>query len=231
MNNIKHVIVCGGASHPPLDQIAELINQLADSFFLIGVDRGSLVLTQSGYHLDHAFGDFDSVSENEREFIIHHTTEVHSFPSAKDDTDMELALAWAHMAAPDAKFHLFGAVGYQVGRLDHLLANIWLAYQPRYQDIIDRLTLYHPHNRVTFLKPGLHQLKPNDKYDYLSLISMTPMQALQIRGAKYPLASTDYSYPRALISNEFLGQPVEVSFTSGLMMVILAQEDKVLEPE
>ena len=157
-----------------------------------------------------ALGDFDSVSEEERQVIEAHSQEFQAFPSEKDDTDGHLALDMAMTRWP----------GERGGRLDHFLANIWLAHQPRFQAGLSRLTLLEAHHKVRFLEPGHHVLA-YEPCLYLSVISLTPVQGLSIQGAKYTLLATDYASPKSLISNEYKAsqEPVEIAFESGLVMI------------
>ena len=117
------VIVCGGGPNPALDQIENLI-QAYDQVYFVGADRGALRLVRAGYVLDMALGDFDSVSEEERQVIEAHSQEFQAFPSEKDDTDGHLALDMAMTRWPEADYVALGFLGERGGRLDHFLANI-----------------------------------------------------------------------------------------------------------
>ena len=213
------VIVCGGGPNPALEQIENLI-QSYDQVYFVGADRGALRLVKAGYELDVALGDFDSVSEEERQVIEAHSREFQAFPSEKDDTDGHLALDLAMTRWPEADYVALGFLGERGGRLDHFLANIWLAHQPRFQVGLSRLSLLEAHHKVRFLEPGHHVLA-YEPCLYLSVISLTPVQGLTIQGAKYTLPVTDYASPQSLISNEYKAsqEPVEIAFESGLVMI------------
>lgn len=218
------VVVCGGAQRPALNKVKQYTNK--DKVVFIGVDRGCLELIKAGYRLDYAVGDFDSVNQTERAYIKQHSDNFVSYPSDKDDTDMELALQLAKDKFGQAAFYLFGAIGESPGRLDHMLANIWLVHQPRFASIIERLHFIENNHYLSYYKAGKHQIKPGSVPDYLSVISLTPIEELTIKNAVYNLRSTDIPYPRALISNEFIhaDQPVEISFTRGLLLVMKINE-------
>ena len=213
------VIVCGGGPNPALDQIENLIQAYKQVYF-VGADRGALRLVRAGYVLDVALGDFDSVSEEERQVIEAHSQEFQAFPSEKDDTDGHLALDMAMTRWPKADYVALGFLGERGGRLDHFLANIWLAHQPRFQAGLSRLSLLEAHHKVRFLEPGHHVLA-YEPCLYLSVISLTPVQGLSIQGAKYTLPATDCASPQSLISNEYKAsqEPVEIAFESGLVMI------------
>lgn len=219
------VIICAGGPNPALDQL-----HLAEQDILIGVDRGSYRLAKAGYIMNHAFGDFDSVSDDELELIDQQTQTLHRYQSEKDDTDLQLALLYVmeHYQAYD-EIEVYGALG--GGRVDHLLANIWLAVEPRFENLIERLHFIEPQHHVRFYHSGKHTLINQLQAKYLSIISLTPVGQWQIKGAKYELPTTDFATPTALISNEFIAgyQPVELSFTQGIICVMWVQDDHQLE--
>lgn len=219
------VILCGGADEPDIARIDEITRHYP-AHLLIGIDRGALRMVKEGYRLDFAVGDFDSVTLEEKAFIEAHTDVMEKYRSDKDDTDMELGLLLAQKVAPEADYYILGGIGKQQGRLDHLLANIWLVFQPRFKTSIGRLQFVEVNHRIHFFEPGTYSLSPVYQEQYLSLVSLTAVKQLQIIGAKYPLTTTDIAYPRALISNEFYGnQAIELSFKEGLIMVLHVHED------
>ncbi|MGO4927320.1 thiamine diphosphokinase [Fundicoccus sp. Sow4_F4] len=219
------VILCGGADAPDLKRVAQLIS-IYSSTFLVGVDRGGLALIKAGYSLDYAFGDFDSVTPDELEIIREHSHKLQQYSPIKDDTDMELALSISIERYSEADYYVFGGIGEQQGRLDHMFANIWLVYQPRFQAVIHRLQFIESNHVIKFYKPGSYQIQANKQTDYLSLISMTALKQLSIQYAKYELDPVDIAYPRALISNEFIDQqPVQISFEEGIIMVMWVEEE------
>ena len=225
-NTPQCVILCGGADEPDIARIDEIIS-LYPTHILIGIDRGGLRLIEQGYRLDFAVGDFDSVTPQENALIVAQTDVMEKYHSEKDDTDMELGLLLAQRVAPEADYYILGGIGKQQGRLDHLLANIWLVFQPRFEMSIGRLQFIEVNHRIHFFKPGSYSLSPAYQEQYVSLVSLTAVKQLQITGAKYQLATIDIDYPRALISNEFYDeQAIELSFEEGLIMVLHVHEEK-----
>lgn len=218
------VILCGGADAPDLARI-QSITALYSSVKFIGVDRGGLKLIEAGHTLDHALGDFDSVNSQELATIKQHSHHLQSYSPMKDDTDMELALELTSNYYPEADYYIFGGIGEQAGRLDHLFANVWLIFQPRYQAIIHRLQFIEYNHVIKFYTAGKHQIEANERTDYLSIISMTAVRQLSIKHAKYNLEPVDIAFPRALISNEFINQnTVQLSFIEGIVMVMWVTE-------
>lgn len=65
-----------------------------------GVDRGVLHLLKQGIIPEMAFGDFDSVNQEEWGWINRKLQHIRKFQPEKDETDMELALMWAISREP-----------------------------------------------------------------------------------------------------------------------------------
>lgn len=219
------VIICGGAAKPALKEIKHYTNK--DNTYFVGVDAGSLQLIQAGYELDYAVGDFDSVTDAEFKQIEAHTKVIIKHPAQKDDTDMELALEIVRKEFPDSHYYIFGAIGEKKGRLDHMLANIWMVYQPRFVACVGRMTFIENNHVFHFYNPGAYTIEPTESLpDYISIISMTAIKNLTIKNAVYNLESTDFAYPRALISNEFIDyeHPIKISFDEGLILVLRVNE-------
>ena len=109
------VIVAGGDFDP------EGAEKILETGFVIGADRGALYLTDLGYRVDLALGDFDSVTEAEFERIEAHAERVIRHPSKKNDTDLELAVKTA--MEREGNVTILGATG---SRLDQTVSAIEL---------------------------------------------------------------------------------------------------------
>lgn len=223
-SNYQAIVICGGAPNPALDVLTNKID--IKTTFFIGVDRGALFLLQAGLPLSLAVGDFDSVNPLEFMQVKEAAGEILQSMPEKDDTDMELtlqAIVEGSYQAPQAvPIYLIGGLGEPAGRIDHLLANLYLVYQPRYHQLINQLRFIERHHDMRFYQPGIHTLKNQPGTEYLSVITLTPVEGLEIKGAKYTLDSTDLDIPRAYISNEFktLNESAQLSFSKGLIAVM-----------
>ncbi len=188
----------------------------------VGVDRGVLTLIKEGIFVDKAFGDFDSVMEEEFAFIKKHVDELQTFPPEKDETDMELAISWAIKQRPE-KIRIFGATG---GRLDHFFANIQLLFKPMAfhntvpMEIIDR------QNIISLIQAGTHIIERNDEYKYISFIPFHgEVEGLTLIGFKYPLTLRHIPIHSTLcISNELISDIGTISFSEGILMVIRSRD-------
>lgn len=188
---------------------------------IIGIDRGNLFLLRQGIVPDLAIGDFDSLNEDEKKEVFDAVDEVLTSPAEKDDTDTQLALVKAFERFPDAEVTLIGATG---GRLDHLLANLWLGVEPRFFPFLSQIKIADQGNVVSYLSPGKYQIKKNDRMKYVAFCCLTPVTKLSLKNLKYELAEVDFLQPTSLASNEFLEGKAEVSFSSGMIAVIQSRD-------
>ena len=209
-------IMAGG----PHENLTEDWQQLAGEW--IGVDRGTLRLVKAGIKPVLAVGDFDSLTASEFQLVRERVQKIEQVPSAKDDTDTELAVKAALTDFSADKVTLIGATG---GRLDHFLSNLFLPLQPRFLDDIERIHLLDEQNHVDYYGPGTHTIRPVSGYRYVAVINLTPVTALTITGAKYPLKAWDGAFPYAWASNEFIGnEPFTVSWTAGQVAIIYSRD-------
>lgn len=195
---------------------------LAEDFDVCcGIDRGSLYLLEKGYQVSLAVGDFDSMSPAERERVFAQVDEVISSQAEKDDTDTQLALLSVFKKWPRAEVLLVGATG---GRLDHLLANLWLGLEPRFQPFIHQLTLADSQNHLRYLLPGEHTVRQVPGMKYLAYCCLTPVEHLTLEESKYRLSDVQVEVPTSYASNEFIQETAKVRFTKGVIAVIQSRD-------
>lgn len=188
----------------------------------VGVDRGSLYLLEAGLPLAMAVGDFDSLSAEERERVFAAAASVHQSPAEKDDTDTQLALATIFAADPAAEVTIVGATG---GRLDHLLANLWLGLEPRFQPFLRQFQLVDQQNCLSYYLPGSYEVAPVPGMKYLAFCCLTPVAELTLQNVKYELNRQAVLQPTAYASNEFLpGKMASFRFSDGVVAVIQSRD-------
>ena len=78
----------------------------------VGVDRGSLWVLEENLPLSLAVGDFDSVTEEERQVIQKRAQYFVQARPEKDDTDLELALLTILSKILRLSVTIFGAFGW-----------------------------------------------------------------------------------------------------------------------
>lgn len=185
---------------------------------IIGVDGGAKLLTDNGYTLDMAVGDFDSVTVQQAKQVI-------VLPAEKDETDLEYALHYVveHYFSEDiSEIVVFGALN--GNRLDHTLCNVWLCHDERLNGVLHKLKLVDDNNTMQFLLSGEHTIIKEADKRYLSFISVESIQHLTLKKVKYPLQNATISRPIAYISNEFLEEDMDVSFSNGKMIVLQTKD-------
>ncbi|PVX42762.1 thiamine pyrophosphokinase [Pasteurella langaaensis DSM 22999] len=188
--------------------------------FYVGIDRGCLFLLNNGLPLDFAIGDFDSISAADLAKIQQATKHFIQAPTAKNDTDTELALKTIFAQYPQAKATIYGGFG---GRLDHLLANVFLPSDPELAPFMQQISLIDGQNVVSYAPSGLHRVKRIDNMKYVSF--MTDGNAdLTILNAKYDLTPSNFFKKKIYSSNEFIGDFIDVSVDSGYVVIIQTKD-------
>lgn len=189
--------------------------------YYVGIDRGCLYLLEQELPLDLAVGDFDSLTTDERARVVALGKIVKTSVPEKDDTDTQLALAEVFERYPQAEVTLIGATG---GRLDHLMAVIYLGVEPRFLPFNQQLKIKDRQNSLTYLNPGQHKIEREVEMKYLAYCCLTPVQELTLTKSKYTLDQVNVLYPTSYASNEFLTKEAAASFKSGVVAVIQSRD-------
>jgi thiamine pyrophosphokinase len=184
-------------------------------------DRGTLYLLRNKITPTVAFGDFDSVTSSELEWINKRLKEHYVYPKEKDKTDLEIALQYAIDQKPDL-IQIFGATG---GRLDHSLINLQLLVQTMQVGITTKLI--DRWNEVELKMPGLYQVEQNVSFPYISFIPFSnEVCGLTLNGMKYPLSHfTLLKGSTRCISNEIIKEKGTYSFHEGIIMVVRSRDE------
>ena len=181
--------------------------------YVIAADRGYDSLMAYGVTPDLVVGDFDSLG-----YTPSHPNLI-QLPVEKDDTDVAFALRKG-LDLGYRRFILLGGVG---GRLEHTLGNLqildWLTTQGAQGFLAGEKTV------ATALRDGSLTFPPSMS-GYLSVFCNSgTAQGVTLTGLKFPLenAVLTSSFPVG-VSNEFLGQPAQVSVREGCLLLVW--EDK-----
>lgn len=209
----KCIVICAGDFTP-----LEIRREKED--FVIAVDGGYLYSKILGIGPDLIIGDFDSVSEAEREELFdikeRDRDRITELSPCKDDTDTLAALRTG-LEKGYRNFHIYGAMG---GRLEHTIANIqclhFLKNNGAKGYIMDEacmLTLIQ-NETVSFQK---------EIEGFLSLFSLNEKaKGVTIRNMKYPLDNVEVTNDFPIgISNEFIGEAGEVTVEEGTLLAVV----------
>jgi thiamine pyrophosphokinase len=211
-------ILAGG----PLNYLPDLNMYDSSNSIWVGVDRGVYTLLSMGINPSYAFGDFDSVSQEELEMVESEIEQFHKYAPEKDETDLELALNWALEQYPK-EIRIFGATG---GRLDHFFANVQLLYKAVSRVENCNISIIDHKNNIFLKEPGTYSLTLTENRKYVSFLPFTPLiEGLTLVGFKYTIKNCNISFGTTLcISNELISNFGTYSFSSGILIVVRSQD-------
>jgi thiamine pyrophosphokinase len=215
---MKINLVAGG----PLSLVPDFQQFDESQVVWVGIDRGVFYLLNAGIKPAMAFGDFDSVTEEELAEIEKEVSDLKKFKPEKDETDMELALNWAIEQQPES-ISIFGATG---GRLDHLMANIQLLLKPLQQGINIQTEIVDTNNILYLKNPGTYTVNKLDDFKYISFLPATPtVSGMTLENFKYPLKDSHIPMGSTLcISNELIRDHGTFSFSAGILLVVRSKD-------
>ncbi|MDA3871550.1 MAG: thiamine diphosphokinase [Candidatus Marinimicrobia bacterium] len=154
---------------------------------------------------DIIMGDLDSISSIPKNIRIIKETN-------QNESDFEKALIWLKKN----NYSEISIVGITGGRTDHLFINFALIY--KYYQVLN-LTIYANNEIIRILTPDKYMIN-GEKNDLFSILALPKAKNLIIKGAKYSINEKEFEIGSQGLSNEFLSNTIEISFTSGLIAFI-----------
>ncbi|MBB1080173.1 thiamine diphosphokinase [Limosilactobacillus sp. STM2_1] len=201
----------------PIEMVpTKLINERRNEKW-VGVDRGAVTLLKMGIVPMIAVGDFDSITSNELQGLENALHQVKVYPPEKNYTDTQLGIRFATQDKNPDEIDIFGATG---GRLDHLLANIFLPLQAEFRPYLTRIKIIDCQNIMAYYLPGRYTISHIKGKKYLAFVNLTPVEGLTLQDEKYPLIDWNSKIPFSWTSNEFTAEENHFSFKKGIMAVI-----------
>jgi thiamine pyrophosphokinase len=203
--------VFAGGDSPP----AAVAALLPGDAFVIAADSGLDHAAALGRHVDLIVGDLDSVDVAALADARREGSDVEAHPSAKDQTDLELALD----AALARGFRRVTVVGGHGGRLDHFLANLTLLASPRYTGA--QLDAWVGDAGVVVVR-GEAELAawPGARLTLIPLGGAA--RGIRTEGLRYPLADEDLEAGTTRgVSNEFTAARARVALRAGTLVAVL----------
>lgn len=210
------ILICGGTlSAAFLRKTAEACKDAV----IYAVDGGLAVADAAGIMPDYLVGDFDTakadlVSRYESNCVtLRH-------PPEKDATDTELAIDEAIKHGAD-ELILLGATG---SRMDHTLANIHMLYKILQQGKTG--CVLNENNRITLHRHSFFKRREDMFGNYVSFVPFFgEVTEVTLSGVKYPLRNWRLTAGNSLgISNEVKEDIIEVSFSTGYLLMIEARD-------
>lgn len=189
---------------------------IKDTDFVICADKGWQNAVKNGIKPDMIVGDFDSSPYPEDT-----DASVTVLPVVKDDTDtFHIARYIIENGFTDVL--MLGLMGGK--RIEHTIANLQtLVYFAKNRVNATAMDRY---STIMAIENGAITL-PDMPGKFFSLFSMGDVaEGVSIKGAKYPLENYTITnfYPIG-ISNEFIGETVEISVTDGSLLLIITEKD------
>jgi thiamine pyrophosphokinase len=210
---MKAVLVANG----PFDDICSmrLRDAVGSSELVIGIDGGTRTLTRLGLTPTHVTGDFDSLSQEERDDLESLGVRIVPTPD-QDFTDLDKALRFAFEELGATGATVFGATG---GRLDHLYSvlSVLIKYaRTRDVTLVDRVG-------EVFLARGSLELRGADLVGRtLSLLALGPAEGVKTTGVAWPLTAERLAPgERDGTLNVVTEETVTISCASGDLLVYL----------
>ncbi|MCB2288402.1 thiamine diphosphokinase [Clostridium sp. CS001] len=211
---MKVIIISGGK--PPSKEL--LLQEVTEDTFLIAADSGANCLYKYNIKPDLLLGDFDSIDRDVLEYFKKSNCTMDVYPTEKDFTDTEIAVKKALSMKP-SEIVFLGCTG---SRVDHLLGNIGMLKICLQNGVNAYVKDENNNIRLTSSSTSLRgtggQIFSLQAYG-------DEVTQLTIEGAKYSLNNYNLKIGESItISNEFLGDIVNLKFKTGTLMIILSSD-------
>lgn len=181
-----------------------------NDYYVIGVDKGALLLIRNNIKCDEAIGDFDSVCQVDLE-LIKKNTKVTVLNMEKDDTDTFVSIKRAYEISDDVT--ILG--GIEGRRIEHFIANLNLLSKYDNLKLIDDNSYIFKLNTSTNLK--------KDEYKYISFFALED-SIISLEGFKYNLCNYNLKvFDSLCVSNEI--QNLAKISLNGKILVIKSKND------
>ena len=207
---MRAVMVAGSSLSAGLDPAT-----LAAADLLVAVDGGAEALAEAGLLPSLLVGDMDSIAPRTREAFEQQGVEVVLLPTAKDETDTEVALRLLVDRGAD-DITLYGALGGP--RLDHLVGNLLLLSARWLAGVTVRLV---DELHEVFLAKGDASIE-GEPGDLVSLLALTPeVEEVRTEGLEYALDGEPlYQSAGRALSNVMTGREARVTHGEGVLLLI-----------
>lgn len=185
---------------------------------IIAVDGGLIFADKMNIIPDYIIGDFDTVQSS---LLDKYNTQskIIKYNPIKDNTDSEIAINYA-CDINSTEIVIIGATG---KRMDHTLANIEILVTPLRKGI--ETYIIDEYNKI-YLIDNLKIISKNEQYGkYVSLIPLTKVEGLTLKGFKYPLDNYTYDIGISIgISNELEAENGIIKLIDGILIAIESRD-------
>lgn len=189
---------------------------------LITADRGTEFLAGTEFCPKAAIGDFDSLTENGRNYLDSlKNTEIIRLKPEKDDSDTQSAMSFA-IDRGAQQILILGATG---NRIDHLMANFGLLVLGRNRGA--EVALIDQWNYMKLIKSGTVLKKAEQFGKYVSFFPLEGnVEGLTLTGFKYPLNEhlLQTADSGLSVSNEIMEPEAKVEFHKGTLLMLMTRD-------
>lgn len=212
---MKVLIVSGG--NIPKCEIIKFYS--SESSLIVGVDGGCKCLLKNNIMPHYIVGDFDSANIDDIIELENKGAIKYQYNPEKDFTDSEIAVNLA-IENNATEIVLLGGTG---SRFDHTFANIGLMLKAKQKGV--SLVVVDDNNKIYMVDKSA-EFKRDKNYDYISFFAYRDdIHNFKISGAKYSLNNYTLKVGESrTVSNEFLDDKIDISFDSGIVLVIYSKD-------
>jgi thiamine pyrophosphokinase len=206
------IVFANGEFAPP----ADLTARIAHAELLIAADGGLRHMSALGLQPQVLIGDLDSVDARLRAEVEERGAKVLEYSPVKEQTDLELAFAYARYAGVTEILVLAGLGG----RYDHSIANLLLPALPAFAEL--KITFLHSEQRLHVLRSEtVLQAAVGER------VSLIPIGGDAVgvgtHNLAYPLRSETLHLGSSRgVSNLVQAEGAKVSLQSGFLLCIIS---------
>ena len=167
---------------------------------------------------DYILGDFDSCQKEDLEYYRNKNIPIKTFPTKKDETDMELGLDFAVELGADTII-IFGGIG---SRFDHTLANAHILLRLLKKGV--KAMLVDEKNCVELIDKEI--ILEGKKGDLVSTIPLSmEVTGITLEGFAYPLTNHTLTIDDIVaVSNVMMQNQCKISIKTGYLFVIRSKD-------
>jgi thiamine pyrophosphokinase len=210
---VRAIIVASGEAPGARDWV----RWVREEDLIIGADGGAARALAYGLSPDVIIGDMDSFAGPPGDLPAVQRARLIQHPRAKDETDLELALAYAAQQEIE-EIVVLGALG--GSRLDHMLSNVLLLAMPALRG--RRVLIVHGDQEAMLLRSGEAITLTGRPGDLVSLLPLGgDARGVTTAGLAWPLARDTLRFGQSRgVSNEMSGLEARIELEEGYLWVV-----------
>lgn len=212
VEKLSCLIISGG-------RFAAVPDEILKTDLVIACDSGLDHADRYGILPDIVLGDFDSLSDKNKDRLSKGEFKIVRYPKEKDDTDTALAMKHAlDLGCKDIRMvSVFG------NRMDHSIANIQIAHYGAEHGAM--IGMYDEDTEIIVFS-GTEVTVPAREGYGLSVFALSETcRGVSIKGTRYEIEEAELvnSFPLGQ-SNEFKGKEAVITVKEGTAMVVLSRQ-------